>query len=339
MNLSFYEFLLESQSIRYAVFDGKGRLEFTSPQFGLSLSRKDDVGLAVVTVFPELLGMMEVVEDAMERGKSVEIENIVRFDSLDGKDYISLQILPFQKKILIIVRDTTDRAKIEQRLMQQRNELSLLTAELEKTKKRLFNISTRFLPTQVFDSLISDRRKSPRISGELRDVTILFADIRGFTKWSEKRSPEDIFDLINSFLTKVIDIVVSYNGTLDKFMGDGFLVIFNAPHNQPDHIQRAIGCAQEISRIENNGLRFGIGVHSGKAMAGNIGNAQLMNYTVLGAVVNIAKRLEEFAQAGEVLLSETSACVTEYADQIEYLSDLKIDKRLAPVPVYRLKNQ
>ena len=330
-----YEFILGSQAIQYAVFDKRGLLEFACQQFQQSLVRNVEIGMPVEEVFPELLGMEQVIESSLGDGQSMQIDDILCCDSSDEK-YISLQILAFQEKTLIVVADTTEKANTHQRLMQQRNELSLLTKELEQTKARLLDISTRFLPSQVFNSLLADKR-SPSINGEVRDVTILFADIRGFTRWSEKRNSKEVFNLINRFLEKVIEIVFSHNGTLDKFMGDGFLVIFNAPYDQPDHILHALECAREISRLENEGLRFGIGVHSGQAMTGNIGNAQLMNYTVLGAVVNTAKRLEEFAQPGEVLLSETCAGLPEYTDQVEYLSALQIDKHIEPMPVYRLK--
>jgi len=337
MTQNLFEFLLESQSIQYAVFDENRLLESTSSDFSRHFFRKVKSGETINTVFPELLGMEQVLDDGINRGERVEIDNIISFDQSGKEQYLSLQVLPFRKKILIVARDTTDSATIEQRLMQQRNELSLLTNELEKTQARLVDITGRFVPGQVFDSLLADKN-APRVNGVLRDVSIVFADIRGFTKWSQDRAPEDTFDLVNSFLTQVIDIVSSYNGTLDKFMGDGFMAIFNAPHTQADHIQRAVKCAEKISKIEKQGLYFGVGVHSGQAMAGNIGNAQIMNYTVLGAAVNTAKRLEEAAKAGEVLLSESTVQALDYFAQTEYISDLHIHKHLAPVPIYRLKS-
>jgi class 3 adenylate cyclase len=251
---------------------------------------------------------------------------------------MNILIKPFQADLLLLAIDATGVGKLEQRLMQQRNELALLTNQLEKSRSQLLGMATRFMPGQVFDSLLLDR-VPPSISGSRREATIVFADLRGFSQWSQDREPEESFRMLNLFFSQSIRIVQEYNGTLDKFLGDGFMTIFNAPHDQPDHIQRAVNFAEEISRLENDGLRFGVGIHSGVVMSGNIGTDQVMNYTVLGHTVNLAKRIEETAVAGEVLMTETIAQHIRYDHEARFIRRLAWNENQEPVSIYCLVQQ
>lgn len=181
-------------------------------------------------------------------------------------------------------------------------------------------------------------REAPTVRGCKRIATIVFADLRGFTRWAEKHEPEEVFDMTNLLLAQAVKIVQQYNGTLDKFLGDGFMVLFNAPHEQPDHIHRAVRFAEEVSRLKHDGLRFGVGVHSGLVMVGNVGSEQVMNYTALGDTVNQAKRLEEAASGGEVLLSEVVAQAIADCCSTEPCGSLQLNEKKEPLRLHRLKS-
>ena len=156
------------------------------------------------------------------------------------------------------------------------------------------------------------------VGGVRRDVTVMFADIRGFTTFSERLDPEKVLVELNSLLDGMVACTFEAEGTLDKFIGDAILVLFNAPLEQPDHVQRAVQTALEIqSRVAHHisGLSIGIGIHTGVAVVGNVGTPERMEYTAIGSTVNVASRLCDVARPGEIIVSATVA--EQLADTIE----------------------
>lgn len=330
-------FILQSQSVHYAVFDRQWRLISASSGLAELLARPISPGVLLDELLPEVNGMTDSIQASLAKGETVEIDHIARPDWQDGSGYMSLQFLTFEGQFILVLKDTSALGQIEQRLMQKRNELALRTEQLEKSQKQLVNLTMRFIPQPVFETLMANR-EAPTVRGCKRNATIVFADLRGFTRWAEEREPEEIFDTVNLLLAQAVKIVQRYNGTLDKFLGDGFMVLFNAPHDQPDHIHRAVRFADEVRRLKHDGLHFGVGVHSGPVIAGNVGCEQVMNYTALGSTVNQAKRLEEAASGGEVLLSEVVAQAVADSFSIEPFGNLQLNEKKEPIRLYRLKS-
>jgi class 3 adenylate cyclase len=154
-----------------------------------------------------------------------------------------------------------------------------------------------------------------RLGGVRQEVTILFADVRGFTTFSEKADPEFLVGVLNRHLTLAAEAILAEDGTLDKFIGDAVMAIFNAPLAQPDHALRAVRAALTMQRrvAELHGnlpvterLSFGAGIVTGLAVVGNVGSPVLQNYTAIGDSVNLASRLQTYAQPGQILMSTTA---------------------------------
>jgi class 3 adenylate cyclase len=181
--------------------------------------------------------------------------------------------------------------------------------ELEKDYIRA--LFSRFVSPQVVEKLASDP-SILRLGGVRQEITILFADIRGFTALSEKLPPEELVKTLNQYLSVAADAILEEEGTLDKFLGDAVMAFFNAPFPQKEHVLRGARAALKIkSRLEELHSRnalplklyFGIGLNVGEAVIGNIGTSMQMNYTAIGDCVNVAKRLQEIAKPGQILIS------------------------------------
>jgi adenylate cyclase len=182
----------------------------------------------------------------------------------------------------------------------------------EKKRERL----GRFLSPQVTSRILaaSDTQGAELGAAEVREVTVLFADISGFTSMAEKMSPSAVALLLNDYLSRMTDVIFKYEGTLDKYIGDAIMAVFGAPLDMPDHAQRAIRTALEMQerlaewnaeRTEGPAFRVRIGINSGKAVAGEIGSVNKKEYTVLGDTVNTASRLESaVARPGSVVVGQ-----------------------------------
>ncbi|MCX5786744.1 MAG: adenylate/guanylate cyclase domain-containing protein [Elusimicrobia bacterium] len=177
------------------------------------------------------------------------------------------------------------------------------------------NALLRYVSHQVARQILD----SPDGGAIMRDgrrthVAILISDIRGFTPMSEAMAPEALLKLLNAYFRRMVDVVFKHNGTLDKFVGDALIVVFNDPFDQPDAEKRAVICAaemqKEIARFNREQeaaggkiLGVGIGVHCGPVIAGNVGSESRMDYTVMGDTVNFTSRLQGKAPAGTVYVS------------------------------------
>jgi adenylate cyclase len=183
--------------------------------------------------------------------------------------------------------------------------------------------------------------------GKECELTIIFADIRGFTSMSERMGSRETVSLLNSFHAKMVDALFRHAGTLDKYMGDGLLAYFNAPIGQSDHAERAIRCALDMQRdlqAMNIGqlgedapdLRMGIGIHTGRAIVGDIGAPSRREFTAIGDAVNIASRVEQLTKDNqvEILISEATAAQTPQHLTLEEVGDFPIRGRTKPLKLY-----
>ncbi len=176
-------------------------------------------------------------------------------------------------------------------------------------KKRVESLR-RYLPPELVDQVRDlDGAQRP----QRRNLTVLFADIRDFSRFGERIDPEDLIDLANRFFSEAVAAINEHHGLIDKFMGDAVMALFNTPLNpQPDHVERAVQAALSIqSRLTayhralppEKVLHFGIGIHTGEAVVGNVGSEQRKDYSAVGDVVNLCKRLQELAGIDQIVIS------------------------------------
>jgi adenylate cyclase len=205
----------------------------------------------------------------------------------------------------------------------------------------------RFLSPEVVE-MVSNNPEGVRLGGINQKVSIMFADIRGFTTLSEKMEPEKVVEILNNYFTHVTDIIFDHGGTLDKYLGDGVMALFGAPLSKGNDAENAVRAAQAIQRlvIELNrdaGARewpefgVGIGINSGIVTAGNIGSPRRIDYTVIGDTVNTASRLMSNAPAGKIIISQaTAADLTPTKFILTPLSPLTVKGKSEPIQVFRV---
>lgn len=209
--------------------------------------------------------------------------------------------------------------------------------------KRAF---TRYVAREVVDEILKDPENLV-LTGERRDVTVLFCDIRGFTTTSEKLTPEEVVTLLNTFYTLMIDTTFKEDGTLDKFLGDGVMAVFGAPIYHQDHSLRAIRTALAMqagirglsARRATEGkppIAVGIGINAGDAVAGTVGTEARMEYTVIGDSVNLASRLESNSKAGQILISEQTYLKVQAAVEARSLGRIKVKGKEEEIGVYEV---
>lgn len=182
-------------------------------------------------------------------------------------------------------------------------------------RRRVVNVFKQYVAPQVVDKISKDKDFELVLGGENRHVAVLFVDIRGFTTMSESMQPEEVVEILNEYLSLTTKSIFDNGGTLDKFVGDATMAVFNAPFELDDYVFRAVctawdmragadALADKFEKRFGKSVAFGIGVNCGNAVVGNIGCEFRMDYTAIGDTVNTAARLESNAGRGQILISE-----------------------------------
>ncbi|MEA2641515.1 MAG: hypothetical protein QOF51_2909 [Chloroflexota bacterium] len=231
-----------------------------------------------------------------------------------------------------------------QELMARVRSLLRVKRLAESERLHLRQTLERYVDSAVAQILL-DTPEIARPGGQRREASVLFADIRGFSTWSEDIPPESVVEVMNTFLGSAIDVVFRNGGTVDKFTGDGLMAIFGAPLRHAAHAQRAvaaalgiIGAAEAITHLSlTEPLPVGCGVNSGEMVIGNIGSERRLDYTAMGDVVNVARRLSDEARGGQVLVSEATFRGLAGA-ATEDLGHIPVKGRHAPVHVFTVSS-
>jgi adenylate cyclase len=204
----------------------------------------------------------------------------------------------------------------------------------------------RFLSGAIVEKILANPDQI-HLGGENQTATIMFTDIRGFTRMAEKMEPQQVVELLNEYFTEMTDLIFENGGTLDKYLGDGIMAVFGAPITKPDDPARSVKTAIEMQRAmvrlnrdwEARGqpaLRAGVGVNTGAVTAGNIGSTKRMDYTVIGDAVNLASRLCANAAGGQILVSESTFAQLGGSRPAKKLEPIRVKGRDTPVEVYEI---
>jgi len=237
--------------------------------------------------------------------------------------------------------------------IKSRDEIGILTdafnsmAQSLQHKERVERAFGKYVPRQVAELI----RKDPNIylGGIRQQATVLFADIRGFTSLAEIIPPEQVVEILNRYFTVMTRVILEFNGSLDKFIGDAVMAVFGAPPlDQKNHGEMAVRAALKMqAEIQNLGrqlyregkipVSIGIGINSGEVIAGNMGSMERLEYTVVGYDVIIASRLESVAGKGQILITEAVYQKVKNLVEAAQLLPVRVKGRTEPLKIYELK--
>jgi class 3 adenylate cyclase len=214
-----------------------------------------------------------------------------------------------------------------------------IALENQRLYRDLRGLFGRYTSPEVATALLSGATRLD-LGGSVAEVTVLFADLKGFTSFSERVAhPEAVVDLLNRYLSAAVPVVRQEGGTVDKFVGDAMMALFNTPVLQTDHALRAarsaLGIQAAVAGLDE-GLSFRIGINTGPVLVGNIGSEDLRNYTAIGDAVNVASRLETMAEPGEIVVGQTTAALIRHVAKLEPLGEVEVKGRSEPVLAFRL---
>jgi class 3 adenylate cyclase len=204
----------------------------------------------------------------------------------------------------------------------------------------------RFMPNYVID-VVLESPEGLQLGGKLQPVTILFADIRGFTAMAEKSRPELVVDVLNHYFSAMTEIIFANLGTLDKYIGDGLMALFGAPYQTDDDTINAVNAAiamqrrlvklnAELIKLGFAPLEIGIGINTGEVTVGCVGSERRMDYTAIGNPVNLTTRLMSQAKGQEIIISESTYKLLGNAFRTEPVGDLNLKGLSSTTKAYRV---
>ncbi len=225
----------------------------------------------------------------------------------------------------------------------------LIYGYLQETmrRQRVVNVFKQYVAPQVVDKISRDKDFELVLGGENRHIACLFVDIRGFTTMSESLKPEEVVEILNEYLSLTTNSIFQNGGTLDKFVGDATMAVFNAPFDLEDYIYKAVctardmkagadAIAEKFEKRFGKSVGFGIGVNCGNAVVGNIGCDFRMDYTAIGDTVNTAARLESNAKRGQVLISKEVYEAVKDRVEVTPIGEIPLKGKTQGVFVYQL---
>jgi adenylate cyclase len=248
-----------------------------------------------------------------------DVDSRVTGLKLGADDYIAKPYNP---------RELMERVRTRLRSKQATDELRAVQTAIRETFER-------YVAPAVVEQLLRDPAQV-KLGGTLQEITVLFLDLEGFTTLSERTEPEKLLAILNQYHTLAVNCVRDNGGTVDKFLGDGLMALYNTPLEQPDHALRAVRTALQLRDLldefhdqfaPDQRMKLTAGIHTGPAVVGNVGAPDLMNFTAVGDTVNVAARLESISSGGTIMISQAT------------LNQLPAAVRTEPIGVQRVKGR
>ncbi len=320
------------ESVANAVIatDSRGRITLANKAADILLA--DSLGPLLDQRYAKLAMVFDgalttVLDDTFTTGQEVTLDLVE--GSLAGRSHvcISIRAAPLRNSddeaigVVMVIDDRTEQVRFE----------------------RERGMVKRYLPPALVESFAD--QEELHLGGARCEVSVLFADIRGFTSYSEHRDPGQVVDMINTYFGFASATIQQQNGIIDKYMGDAVMAHFNSPLLPvEDHARQAVLTAWEIRRRmqeynksgDNEKLSFGIGVNTGGALAGNVGGKERMEYTLIGDAVNVSKRLQENARGGQILLGTSTYHLVQDFVRVNEIGPIQIKGRQVSEKVYEL---
>ncbi|MEM5948171.1 adenylate/guanylate cyclase domain-containing protein [Spirochaetia bacterium 38H-sp] len=342
---NYQQSIFSSISNLLITLDRYGNITYINKQTEETLGiSKEFIGADFFSIFSDMLSkkVTDKIRENLESGSIIPgIEGILKTQK-DSEIDFSLTISP-----LYIRKNKTDGIVLiftdQSREKELREKIDIVTEERRKIK----DMFSRYLSHEVVQKLI-EAPHSIQLGGEKKIATIFFADIRGYTSFSENKSPEYILDILNQYFQHVVEIIIAKRGFIDKFIGDCVMAAWGVPlQSEKQDAIDAVACAIDIQKMirspnrpffkgEAKNLKIGIGIHSGPLVAGNIGSSSYMNYTVIGDTVNIASRIEAISGPDEIIITEETKKLLEDSFKLQKLNPVTVKGKTKPIPVYKV---
>jgi len=238
---------------------------------------------------------------------SQDMDGIIKCIEAGADDYL---FKPFNPVLL----QARIKAGIERKRWHDREEQ--YRQQLERNEKFIRATFGRYLSDEIVTDIL-ERPEGLELGGDLRRVSIMMSDIRGFTTLSENLAPAQVVTLLNRYLGAMTDIIMAHHGTIDEFIGDAILAVFGAPQHRDDDADRAVNCAlaMQAAMVELNvlneaegfpAIHTGIAINTGDVIAGNIGSERRSKYGFVGHPMNVTSRIEDITRGGEILISDST---------------------------------
>ncbi|MBN2652780.1 MAG: PAS domain-containing protein [Spirochaetales bacterium] len=340
----YQENIFSSMSNLLLTTDRDNRLRYFNPQAKYTFDlEEEEIGRPIDEIFSGCFdeNIFNCIKEVKRRRKQMpQIEGIYKKAEKEMDFSLSLSPLKAENnKFDGLTLIFTDQSK-EKVLKEQMH----VAVEERRLIKDMFS---RYMSHDLVHSLMLEPEKI-KLGGDKKNATVFFADIRGYTSFSENKDPSYIIDILNEYFSEAVEIVVKHNGYIDKFIGDCIMAAWGVPMQteQEDAIQ-AVLCASEIQRLvksearsffkgDASHLTIGIGIHTGPLVAGNLGSSRRMDYSIIGDTVNIAARLEGLAGPGEIIITESTRQFLPKEFKLESRDKVKVKGKADSLSIYNV---
>ena len=326
--------------------DEKDRIEYYNRQAQETLGLDDSfVGREFDQVFQKNISkkILNTLGKVKETGQEMlGVEGIFKRGKSEKDMDFSLNISPLRglrgkhKGLTLLFTDQSREMELKE------------SADVAKEDRRVIkDMFARYLSNDIVQNLVN----SPDLvkpGGGTKHATVFFADIRGYTSFSEDKTPEYIIDVLNAYFREAVEVVIKYGGYIDKFIGDCIMAAWGVPMvNEQEDAIKAVSCAVEIQALikskkrnffkgKAEHLAVGFGMHTGDLVAGNLGSSRRMDYTVIGDTVNLAARLEGVSGAGEIIITEDTRKHLDDRFVLEKRDPVTVKGKIKPIQIYNV---